>query len=39
MTHEEILTDYEDFEREDIYAVLEFSTQLSRVKRLEFAGA
>ena len=39
MTHEEILADYPDLEREDIYAVLEFATQLSRVKRLEFAGA
>jgi uncharacterized protein (DUF433 family) len=39
MTHEEILADYADLEREDIFAVLEFATQLSRVKRLEFAGA
>jgi hypothetical protein len=39
MTHEEILADYPDLEREDIFAVLEFATQLSRVKRLEFAGA
>ena len=39
MMHEEILADYKDLEREDIYAVLEFATQLSRVKRLEFAGA
>jgi uncharacterized protein (DUF433 family) len=39
MTHEEILTDYPDLEREDIYAVLEFATQLSRVKRLELLAA
>jgi uncharacterized protein (DUF433 family) len=39
MTHEEILADYADLEREDIFAVLEFATQLSRMKHLEFAGA
>jgi uncharacterized protein (DUF433 family) len=39
MTHEEILADYEDLEREDIYAVLKFATQLSRVKRLELLAA
>jgi uncharacterized protein (DUF433 family) len=39
MTHEEILADYADLEREDIFAVLEFATQLSRVKRLELLVA
>jgi uncharacterized protein (DUF433 family) len=39
MTHEEILADYADLEREDIFAVLEFATQLSRVKRLELRAA
>jgi uncharacterized protein (DUF433 family) len=30
MTVDEILTDYEDLEREDILAVLDFARQLSR---------
>ncbi len=32
MTHDEILTDYEDLEPEDIYAVLLFAARLSQVK-------
>lgn len=35
MTLEEILTDYEDLEREDILAALAFATRLSQVKRIE----
>lgn len=35
MTTEEILADYEDLEREDVLAVLDFAARLSRVKRLE----
>lgn len=35
MTTDEILTDYEDLEREDILAALDFAARLSRVKRLE----
>jgi uncharacterized protein (DUF433 family) len=35
MTIEEILSDYEDLEREDILAVLEFAAQISRIKRVE----
>ncbi len=29
MTHDEILTDYEDLEREDILALLEYAAHLS----------
>ncbi len=35
MSHEEILADYEDLEREDILAVLEYAAHLSNVKRIE----
>ncbi len=35
MTIEEILADYEDLEREDIYAALQFATRLSQVKRIQ----
>ncbi|HEX8674381.1 MAG TPA: DUF433 domain-containing protein [Longimicrobium sp.] len=35
MMHEEILADYEDLEREDILAVLEYAAHLSRVKRID----
>ena len=35
MTIEEILADFEDLEREDILAVLEFATRLSQVKRVQ----
>jgi uncharacterized protein (DUF433 family) len=34
MTTEEILLDYEDLEREDILAALEFAAKLSQVKRV-----
>jgi uncharacterized protein (DUF433 family) len=35
MTIEEILDDYEDLEREDILAVLNYATRLSQIKRIE----
>lgn len=35
MTHEEILADYPDLEREDILAVLDYATRLSRIKRID----
>jgi uncharacterized protein (DUF433 family) len=35
MTHDEILADYPDLEAEDILAVLEYATGLSRVKRID----
>ena len=35
MTSEEILADYEDLEREDILAMLNYATRLSQVKRIE----
>lgn len=39
MTTEEVLADYEDLEREDILAALDFATRLSRIKRLEPVSA
>jgi uncharacterized protein (DUF433 family) len=39
MTMDEILDDYPDLEREDLFAVLEFATQLSRVKRFQLAAS
>lgn len=35
MSHEEILSDYPDLEREDILAVLQYATRLSQIKRIE----
>lgn len=35
MTSDEILSDYEDLEREDLLAVLSYATRLSQVKRTE----
>ena len=35
MTPDEILADYEDLEREDIFAVLSFAARLSQIKRVE----
>lgn len=35
MSIDDILNDYEDLEREDIYAVFAFAARLSQVKRLE----
>lgn len=34
MSHEEILADYPDLERDDILAVLGYATRLSRIKRI-----
>ena len=39
MTMEEILEDYEDLEREDIYACLQFAAKLSEVKSVRLAVA
>ncbi|MGH8550197.1 MAG: DUF433 domain-containing protein [Methylococcales bacterium] len=39
MSIEEILEDYEDLEREDILAVLEFASRLAQVKRIEILAA
>lgn len=35
MTIEEILRDYEDLEREDVLAALEFATRVTQVKRIQ----
>ena len=35
MTIDEILADYEDLEREDVFAVLAYAARLSQVKRTE----
>jgi len=35
MTTEQILADYQDLEREDIFAALDFAKRLSQVKRIE----
>ncbi len=37
MSFDDILADYEDLEMEDIVAVLDFATRLSRVKRIDLA--
>ncbi|MBY0577760.1 MAG: DUF433 domain-containing protein [Burkholderiales bacterium] len=39
MSVDEILTDYEDLEREDILAVLSYAARLTHVKRLELLVA
>jgi uncharacterized protein (DUF433 family) len=38
MSTDEILADYEDLEREDILAVLEYAARLSQVKRIDLAA-
>ncbi|MCW5933088.1 MAG: DUF433 domain-containing protein [Fimbriimonadia bacterium] len=35
MSHEEILEDYPDLEREDLLACLQFASQITRLKKLE----
>ena len=35
MTNDEILADYEDLERDDILAVLDYARRLSQIKRIE----
>jgi len=39
MTSDEILADYEDLEREDVLAALDFARRLSQVKRIEPVSA
>jgi uncharacterized protein (DUF433 family) len=39
MSIEDILSDYQDLEREDIYAVLSFAARLAHVKRFERLAA
>ncbi|MBX0331602.1 DUF433 domain-containing protein [Oscillochloris sp. ZM17-4] len=39
MSIPEILVDYEDLEREDLLAVLEYAMRLSQVKRIELLPA
>lgn len=39
MTIEDILEDYEDLEREDILAALEFAARLAQIKRIEKLAA
>jgi uncharacterized protein (DUF433 family) len=38
MTIEEILSDYEDLERDDVLAALAFAAKLSQVKRMQPIG-
>jgi uncharacterized protein (DUF433 family) len=38
MTTEQILSDYEDLEREDLLAVFAFAAQLARVNGMEPSG-
>ena len=35
MTHDEILADYEDMERDDLLAVLSYAARLARTRRLQ----
>ena len=35
MTIDEILEDYDDLEREDIYAVLSYAAQLTQIKHIQ----
>ena len=39
MTTDEILSDYEDLEREDVLAALAYAARLTHVKRLEHLAA
>ena len=39
MTTDEILADYEDLEREDILAVLDYARRLSQINRIEPVSA
>ena len=39
MSNDEILADYEDLEREDILAALNYATRLSQIKRVELLAA
>jgi uncharacterized protein (DUF433 family) len=39
MTMEDILADYDDLERDDLYAVLAYATRLSQIKRVQAIAA
>ena len=39
MSTQEILNDYEDLEKEDIFAALAYAARITRVKRIEPAAA
>lgn len=39
MTPDEILDDYEDLEKDDIFAALAYAARVTRVKRIEPAAA
>ncbi len=39
MSHEEILTDFPDLEREDLHAAMAWATRLARTRRLEAVRA
>jgi uncharacterized protein (DUF433 family) len=39
MTIDDILNDYEDLERDDIFAVLAYAARLSQIKRTELVSA
>lgn len=39
MSHEEILADYQDLERDDLLAAIAYGAQLARSRRLEAAGS
>ena len=39
MSNDEILADYEDLEREDIFAALNYAKRLSQIKRVELLAA
>jgi uncharacterized protein (DUF433 family) len=38
MTPDEILADYEDLERDDVFAALAFAARLARTRRLQAVG-
>ncbi len=38
MTHDQILADYEDLQREDLLAAIAYGAQLARTRRLQPAG-
>ena len=38
MTHDEVLADYEDLERDDLLAVLAYAARLARTRRLHPVG-
>jgi uncharacterized protein (DUF433 family) len=38
MTHEQILADYEDLERDDLLAAIAYGAQLARTRRLQPAS-